>query len=328
MLFSLMAPLMYLIGSGFNRRKNNYNKYYLYQNPKISSKILFSIYTALVVILALQGQGILFTGYSEIIDFSLQGQMATLEMLILYQYLYERSNNRSIANYFLILIAINSIILLSLGGRIYVASALTAIYFRWWNWDARSVTARIFALFTAFVILTILVAIGMWRVGDDDASRITFYLLAESLFTSISGFTLFTSGKWELIEIPIEFFLGFLNIIPSAIWPEKAEWLASKIASSQHFEAPMGAVSIVASSVGNFGFLGGLIFFLIVGTYMRISERRAKSGDPAQIAYYCYLISLLPFIFFRDPFQIQIKLLLTGFLINTIIRKINLFRLK
>ncbi|MBC7380658.1 MAG: hypothetical protein H7346_24935 [Burkholderiaceae bacterium] len=316
--FALLAPLMYLMGSGWTRLRQSEGSRPVEATPRVGARMLIPVYGLLLLVFTFQARALLFTGYSETVDSSLQGQLATLEMLLLYQYLYERGKQRTTATAFGLLLAINSLVLLSLGGRLYVMSALVAIYFRWWNWGALAASAQILSLLLVICVPVALVGIGMWRVGEDDLGLIGFYVTAESLFTAISGFTLFTGGHWSLLDMPTEFLAGFLNIVPAAVWPGKAEWLTSLTASMQNFDSPMGAVSIIASSVGNFGFMGALVFFGCVGAYMSFVAR--TRGNAAREAHYCYLVGLLPFMFFRDPFQIQIKLVVTGLLLYWITR--------
>jgi len=324
--FVLVAPLMYLIGSGWTRLRRSEGSRPVEARPRTGARMLIPVYGLLLVVFTFQARALLFTGYSETVDSSLQGQLATLEMLILYQYLYERGKQRATAGAFGLLLAFNSLVLLSMGGRLYIMSALVAIYFRWWNWGARSVAAQIHSLVLVFCVPAALVGVGMWRVGEADFDKLGFYVTAESLFTAISGFTLFTGGHWSLLDTPTEFVAGFLNIIPAAVWPGKAEWLTSLTAPMQNFDSPMGAVSIIASSVANFGFLGALVFFAFVGAYMSTIAR--TRGNAAREAHYCYLVGLLPFMFFRDPFQIQIKLVLTGLLLYGITRLLRLHQPK
>ena len=160
----------------------------------------------------------------------------------------------------------------------------------------------------------ILVGIGMWRVGETNYSLVGFYLASESLFTSISAFTMFSGGHWSgLLDMPQDFVIGFANVVPSQLWQGKADWVASFAPPNKNFENPFGAISIIASTVGNFGFAGGLVFFLAVGALMTAVGRTRDRASRESL--YCYLVGLLPFIFFRDPFQVQVKVVMTGFIL-------------
>lgn len=314
--YCLVSLFMYLLGSGFLSVR-------VYHNHKISTgrnfatQVIFLSYLFLLVFFAFRARELIGFGYQGILELSPVGPISTLQLLILYQYIYEKSINNNFSKYFALLLIINSIVLLSMGGRLYVLSALVTCYVRWWNCGASNNSVRLYSFASVIGVLSFFIYLGMWRVGEVDYSLIAFYISAESIFTSISSFTLFQNGGWSAIfDFPGEFIISFANIIPSAIWHNKAEWLSSYVSGMQNYETPMGAVSIVASTVSNFGFVGGLLFFMGVGFYMTAVSR--TRGDPARESYYYYLIGFLPFMFFRDPFQVQIKVFLTGFILYLI----------
>lgn len=324
--FSFMMLFIYWVGSVmpsfcWDRRGGNITQHRRITFHKITSSIRFYswllllAYGSMLIFFAMQAGPILGAGYIGSPDLSLIGPSSTLQMLILFQYLYERSDGNSLAGAFGFLLILNSIVLLSAGGRLYVLSALVAIYFRWWNWGALSKAAQLRSLAVMCIVPVALVLIGMWRLENFDFSLINFYATAEAIFTSISGITFFNGGQWSVLPdmLPIEFMAAFANIVPSMFWSDKAGWLESIASINKSFENPFGAVSIVASTVGNFGFLGGLIFILGISVYMSYVER--VKSDTAHQAYYCYLVGLLPFMFFRDPLHVQIKVVMTGFII-------------
>ena len=276
--------------------------------------LLFLIYGSLMILFATQARFLIGAGYTDDLDIALVGPLATLQMLILYQYLYERSTGHRTTAAFGVLLVFNSLLLLSMGGRLYVISALIAIYFRWWNWSSVSRSVQLRSLVAMIGVPAILVVIGMWRIEETNYSLVGFYLLSESLFTSISAFTLFSGGHWSaLLDMPRDFVIGFANVVPSQLWQGKADWVASLAPPDKNFENPFGAISIIASTVGNFGFAGGLAFFLAVGACMSAVGRTRNRASRESL--YCYLVGLLPFMFFRDPFQVQVKVVMTGFIL-------------
>lgn len=313
--YYLLTLIMYFAGSYWRplSRVSTYQDHKAGQ-PSLGGLILLPIYIALLIIFALQARSLIGSGYVDIEDLSPVGPLATLQMILLFQYLYERSSGRKISKWYAWLLAINSFILLSAGGRLYVLATLISCYVRWWNWGAPSRAAQLRSLFIPLVVLVGLIGIGMWRVGDGNQSLIGFYLVAESVFTNISSMSLFSAEKWSILpNIPLDFLASFANLVPTLIWPDKAEWLAALTVQNKNYDSPFGAVSIVASTLGNFGFIVGLLFFLGIGAYMTSISR--TYGNASREAYFCYLMGLLPFMFFRDPFQIQIKVVITGYIL-------------
>ena len=289
--------------------------------PKAGAWSLVLVYAGLLVVFSIQARAQLFAGYTDSMDLSLAGPISTLEMLILYQYLYEKSRHRTTSSYFGLLLILTSLILLGMGGRLYVLSAGVAVYFQWWNWRAESRRSQVQSILLLIFAVMAMLLLGMWRVGSTDYSTIGFFLVAESIFTSISSFSLFTGGTWQPWDYPKDFLSAFINIIPSTIWPDKGNLLIQLIDTKIAFDSPFGALNIITSTIGNFGYIGGLLFFLFVGAYMTTWSRFRNA--PACEAHYCYLVGLLPFMFFRDPFQVQVKVVITGLILYWLTRLIN-----
>lgn len=290
---------------------------------QLANWFVWPIYALLLVLFTVSARELLFSGYTKGYDLYLMGPIATLQMLILYQYvLYKSSGIVVAARLNLILLIATSVVLLGMGGRLYVITAFAAIYFYYVNWGSKNAAERRKYLFLIVIILISLAVLGMWRMGEFNYMQLGFYLFAEPLFTSISAFSFMQNWEGGLFDTPTDFFHAFLNIVPSWLWEDKAEYFSSLAADKFNVLSPFGALSIVVSSVGNFGFLGGLIFISFVGFVMGRSQQNAVS--PISKALYCYLTGLILFIFFRDGFQIQVKLVITGFLLALFYQSISL----
>lgn len=278
-----------------------------------STRILLPLYAVALVFTGIQARGSLFTGYTEGVDIGAAGPIATLQMAMLLQYLAAKAARLRAAVGLGALLIVSSVLLLAMGGRLYVLSALVAIYVYWWKYSATSAQARRRSLGAIIAVPLVFAMVGMWRLGTFDITELGFYVFAEPMFTSISAFTLMDGHGWSFFDAPRDFVSAFLNIVPTAIWPEKSRLVVSIIDSPLQFDAPFGAVSIVTSTIGNFGVVGGVAFVAFVGFVME--RTRLAAATPMGRALYCYLCCLLPFMFFRDPYQVQVKVVLTGFLL-------------
>lgn len=278
---------------------------------KISWAML-PLYCGLMTAFALSAREFLFQGYLGGVDSSVVGPLATMEMLLLFQFIVCKSAGlRMLTVGFGAMLGVCSILLLGMGGRLYVLTALVAVYFYWWNWVAKSARARLGSLGVSLLLVIAMVAVGMYRVGGADRDEFAFYVLAEPMYTGISGLSLVLNGSWSLIDTPKDLFSGFINLVPAAVWPGKSEYFVSLLDTSLDLESPFGGLSIIASTVGNFGLLGGLAFIGFVGAVLGWSSK--NHGSALGRALYCVLVAMLPFMFFRDPFQVQIKVVLTAF---------------
>lgn len=316
--YVLLLPLFYAAGSWAARRLK-------VRLPGVAvsllwpSRVLLPIYALLLTIFAYQARELLFGGYLEGYDASLMGPMATVEMVLLYQYI--ACKDAGLRRHSLLagwLLLASSIVLLSMGGRIYVASAFAAVVFYRWRFVTLSVSARRFLMMWIVFAPLALAVIGMVRLGSFDIMTLGFFLFAEPLFTSISGISFMLDDRWNWLAFPGEFISSFVNVVPSSIWPNKVDHIVQLSDIYSSYESPFGAQSIIVSTIGNFGFVGGLMFVAAVGFF--VGRKALMASTPHSRALYCFLISILPFLFFRDPYQIQVKLVITGLLLNVLQR--------
>lgn len=318
-LYVLLMPAAFLLGdriSGLLKPpKQRMN------HVRLASWLLWPLYAILLVVMMFLASDLMFSGYVGGYDPIIMGPIATLQLLILFQYLVLKASGlRVAARLNLVLLVVSSVVLLSMGGRLYVATALAAILFYKWNWETRVASARRHAMMWAFLLIVVFAMLGMLRMGVFNPFFVLLYMFLEPLFTSISAYSVMR-GDWGLLaDNPNDFLISFVNIVPSWLWPGKAAFIESSVEEFRIF-APFGAKSIVASTVQNFGFAGGLTFVAIVGFVM--GRSRINATSPISVAFYCYLVGLLLFIFFRDPFQIQVKLVLTGGLLVWLYRVIS-----
>jgi oligosaccharide repeat unit polymerase len=320
-LYTAMMPVSFYFGDKLSYRVRRIKPQV--DRIRLANKILLPIYALLLVLFVAAAGEMLFAGYIEGQDSSLvMGPIATLQMVILFQFiLCKLSKNKALARLNMILLFLSSIVLLGMGGRLYVITSLVAIVFYYWNWGAKNNRERRRSLLWIFVLPIPFAIVGMWRFGifDFNILSVLMNLFTEPFLTSISAFTFMQGGNWFLLDIKKEFFFAFLNVIPSSIWPDKLAFFS--MMEDRPFESPFGAMSVVTSSVMNFGFIGGLIFIAFVGFFMGRCRRNAIS--PISIAFYCYLTGLLMFVFFRDPFHIQVKLVFMGVLLVWLYRGIS-----
>jgi hypothetical protein len=318
-LYVLLMPLAFMLGDRMSGLIKPARPHLAY--VRRANWVLWPLYVVLLGVLIFLAGDLMFSGYVGGYDPAIMGPIATLQLLILFQYLlFKSSGLRVAARLNLVLLLVCSVVLLSMGGRLYVATSLAAILFYKWNWEARATSARRRALMWAFFAVVAFAVLGMLRMGVFSPFFVLLYMFLEPFFTSISAFSVMR-GDWTwLADSPNDFLVAFVNIVPSWFWPGKADFITSSVEEFSVF-SPFGAKSIVASTVQNFGFVGGLVFIATVGFIM--GRSRINATSPISTAFYCYLVGLLLFIFFRDPFQIQVKLVVTGILIMWLYRGIS-----
>lgn len=280
---------------------------------RATGRILLVLYSCLLVIFTVNAREYLFEGYLQGVETAVVGPVSTLEILLLFEWLVCKATDNQYRGPYAFLLTVCSLVLLGMGGRLYVVTVLVAAYFYWWKWSGRSTSARWTSIAVALAVAAGFAVIGMLRLGEGDFSQLGFYFLAEPMYTGISGLSLVLNGTWSVFDAPRDFFSGFINLVPAAFWPGKSEYLVSLVDSNLDLESPFGALSIVASTIGNFGYAGGLIFTAGVGFVLGWAGRQADG--PVGRSLYCVLAAMLPFMFYRDPFQVQVKVVLTCFVL-------------
>ena len=243
-----------------------------------------------------------FQGYSIDYDTGLLGNLATVNLVALAVVLSCRQYKRKGAGYrsLCILLVTNSIALLSLGGRLYVIIPVVAVLLQTLS-TVRSSAGRVRLFVGLAIVVAVLLVVGVLRIGADFSPSFLAYIgLAEGIFTSTSLGSFVEHNGIPILSAPLNFFGSIANFIPSALIADKAAYVPSIQDSGRYFESPFGATHLLVAILGNFGWLGALLFACILGWTIGAVRKVAPSGW----WLYFYLCSLLPFLFFRDGFSI------------------------
>ena len=260
--------------------------------------VLWSIWTVIVAL----NRDSFFQGYSIDYDGGLLGSLATVSLVALAVILSCRQHNRRDGAYLLlcVLLAANSVALLSMGGRLYVLIPAIAILLQS-QATVRSAAARLGLFVGLACVVVLLLVVGVVRIGAEFSLDFVAYIgLAEGIFTSMSLGSFIDNNGIPISSTPINFFGSILNFIPSAFIADKASFVPSLQDSGVYFESPLGATNVLVAVLGNFGWLGGLFYAAFLGWAIGSVHRVSRGGW----WLYYYLCSLLPFMFFRDGFSI------------------------
>jgi len=253
----------------------------------------------------------LFTGYSRIAEVagSPRGPLSAASLLLLVMLLLDRAarhgasaDRRRWTYLFGLAYLAPALLLLSAGGRLYVASAgLIVLAFRT-NYEKR------LALRTALA-LTALAFVGAGVVGIvRSGGRLSLLglaanIFAEPLFTSFSMLDFVGRGNFPLWNVP-RFLLGDLvNLVPGVLLPGKAALLLRPEDYGYSSYAPVGAQSAFFSLMINFGVVGSLAVVGAMGFGLSLLR---QFEAPLIRVVYAMLSGCLAFTFFRDPFSISV----------------------
>lgn len=256
------------------------------------------------------GSGSLFSGYTVSYDSFVLGGISTVSIFLYGIYLSLVDYRARVLKFFilLVLLAVWSTLLMS-GSRMYVLVPMvgfTTLYLLKFS----NVMQRLKMVFFILFLASAFVLVGVFRSSGFSLNNMLYIFLAEPIFTSYSMLTFWSDNVLSLFEVPVSFLGGFYNLIPSVLWPNKSEFILSLRDMGYSIETPLGAESIVASLTGNFGWVGAPLILFFSGFVLEILFfLRVRSAF--YLLSYVGAVSVLPFMFFRDPLSVSIKSLFT-----------------
>jgi hypothetical protein len=315
----VIFPIFFWLGSRLVKNSKR-GRDYIIRKPRSLDKALIFPFIGLIlffIIFYLYYKNVsgLFSGYKAGYNSEILGQVATINMLCLFLFLYSLDNNNSriVRLISLSILLLSSLFLLGFGSRMYVLVPLISIFAYKTIFSKKKWSLMVSSIFVVVTVLLLLL-IGLWRLEYSISLKgLLFMLLAEPLFTWFSTASYLNNNQIPLFSFPLNYLTSVVNFIPTFILPSKAAYISS-LHEVAAFSSPLGATSIYVGLVGNFGIIFSYVFTLILGyyySYVRLLSKKYYFF----IVYYCLIYAILPFQFFRDGFAIFNKQLFFSFLI-------------
>lgn len=187
----------------------------------------------------------------------LLGPLATVCFTTMWFYHYTSDKK------FIILFLLSSFWLIGLGSRMFVfLPILSLLILSIYEYPKRSV--RYFIIASCLVVFFVMV--GVVRQGWDlNIQNFIAIIAAEPIFTSLGSLYYLNTGR-DLVNIPFDIFASVINFVPSLIFPDKTELMASIMDSNSRIYNPIGAQALIVSLYHNFGMLYPL-FLISIGFY-------------------------------------------------------------
>ena len=198
-----------------------------------------------------------------------------------------------------------SIILLSLGARLYVAMALVSLLallslLR----DGIPATRLLLYLLGGGVVFG---AVGVLRSGSlTGLASVGLNIALEPLLTSISLFTLITDNPLILFGKPYMFPAEFQAVLPSFLFPGKAGLFQRLHEYGYVFESPVGGYHLYFSALINFGIVGSVFLAVPCGLALGRLSGGQRTMRMSTAVTSVVLTGALTFTIFRDPFFISV----------------------
>ena len=258
-----------------------------------------------------QNRSYLFQGYLVELESPFVGTIATTSLFVLFIYLYNKIGiySKTVDKLLVFFIIEMSIVLLGLGTRMYVIIPIISIFI--YLIENKKISLKRLFTISGFVILFIL-AVGIWRMGDKDISidALLYIGIAEPSLTWISAISLYDLNEIPLLLFPKQFLSSYINFLPSTLFPNKSELIASL---PLKYDNPLGATSLYTSLIANFGLFGSFLAIFLFGFLLTFIRLRWRTNYGR--AYYYCICGIIPFQLFRDSVEIINKELFFTFLI-------------
>jgi oligosaccharide repeat unit polymerase len=287
------------------------------QHVFVKKLVLFLYSGAILFMLsALKIKDSLFLGYDQaILDneaiwqvrgtmSSLYSVMAVLQLMLLFFHWQNPLSRLQKSMMFLVFFS-SSILLLSMGARLYVIMALLsglALY------SQRHSGIKIrHLLFISSLGLLLFGTIGVLRLGSlDGVAAVLLNVVTEPILTSISAFSLITDNPVPLLGQPHLFPVDFQAVVPSFLLPGKDQLFERLKEYGYAFEAPLGGYHIVFSLLINFGVIGTVFLAFFVGKFLKQNHPNNLQKKIFQHISAAALTGMFAFSLYRDPFFIGV----------------------
>jgi len=278
------------------------------KNIGIISALLF---TTLVLFIFL-GRNSLFHGYSSY-DTGVRGKFSTLLVVYNFFLIYQLIVKQKPSLLFISGLAITLLLLLSMGGRMYVFQTFVVLLVYKTSFADKRLSFPIMLIMLTFFFFIGALS-GIWRMGENfTLVNGSYSFIAEPVFTWFSTSSFLAQNEIPLFNVPLNFLTSFFNLVPNTIVS-----LQPYVISTQSMgfitQSPLGADSIWSNIVINFGAIGSFFFIMFTGFILNVLRSNAESSKFGAV-YYIMVCGMIPFQLFRDGFYLLNKQLFFNFLI-------------
>lgn len=270
-----------------------------------------------------QARYMFFKGYAVEYNSTLMGQMATFNLLFNFVVMYSY-----IRKYFkvfyvgLLVLVVNSILLLGMGGRMYILTILVSWFLFKVN-DVSTATSRSKLIYYLLLLVAFFSFVGIWRLGIASLDYLPYIVMAEPVFTSYSSASFIVNNKIPLLGDIEIYFNSFVGLVPSFFIENKDQFYTLPSDLGYYYLNPLGATSVVVYMLVSFGALGIPFFLLWLFFLFYILKKMAQNNDIFLVVYYSAL-AVVPFLFFRETFYVSTRVfLMTSTVLPIIILVIN-----
>lgn len=265
-------------------------------------------------------------GYTDGYDIAHRGQLTTLYLMCVWWYIFfdDKSFFKGYKYFFIILILISGINLLFLGSRLGFLTGIIALVVNLYIKTAFSIFKFIYVSTSIILIFMLVILVGVVRDGSNiSLDGFLNIFQAESIFIYMSIPAYLNGEELPLINEPIDLVATLIGFIPSSLFLNKFELMDLYSAISSDRSSGMGGGNHIIILLANFGIIFMPLMGLLEGLFLK-SVIASSIYSKFNFTNCILIISLLPFIWFREGMQTPLKLICLNFtFLPYILLKIN-----
>lgn len=308
-MISFLMYVLFILGSRTAGKRFSIRKREI--SIKFSEQVLFPVVILLGIAILWLNRKFLFKGYNGIKN-TYKGTLSAYVIMlfsITLMNFFARKRTFHFAKKFLdkwgTAFTFFSVMLLSMGGRLYVLTSIFAILVCYSCFHVNGVSIKSFR--RIFLVLMLAAGVvGIVRQGRAVHVRdVLFNILEEPLYCSFSLLTYLGNNEIDSwLSLPVILFSGLVNLVPTVIFPDKIKYIMSVFDLGTEISSPLGGMHYFVSFTLDFGIFGSILAFYVFGRIMRVLRREPESDLKKTI--YCLICSYMTFGIYRDPIAISI----------------------
>jgi hypothetical protein len=262
----------------------------------------------IAVILVFWNSTFLFKGYTGKTNVN-KGAISAFTIMIvsiLLFYIFSCPNRIRFRKFFYskwgVLFCVFSFLLLTMGGRLYVVTCVFALMISYSIYTSKGISLKnALVIFGGLLFVAGLIGVLRRKTGFE-IDRVFFNILQEPIYTSYSLVSYISKNKInKAFSFPSITISGFINLVPYRVFPDKISYIKDVFSLGEGIESPLGATHFFTSYILDYGIIGAIIFFFLLGRY--ISSLIRKNSYFTKTVY-CLLSANLMFTIFRDSIPI------------------------
>lgn len=190
--------------------------------------------------------------------------------------------SRVVFNRYFVVYFVISILLLSLGGRMFFLSSVLMLFvYRTVYFKRVRLTSFLLFICIAVILAPFLAELRTGRISGLSQlmnihyiKYLTHILFTDTLFISAGIFDFLSQNTLQIINFPELLLSQFIKIIPSCLFPTKTLFVLQPADSNFYVYSPFGAMHVFIPILTNFGLIGLVAFPFLLSVILELLKKK------------------------------------------------------